>query len=132
MKRHQGWLRASRLFLVERPAENQSQEARPHRLNEGQPIGEVVLKPRPKRGQVDAELRGELMGTLNFTSVMKINVLAKLGQTWLRLHDLTLSQPRAVLTGDHADRRLIGSVLAISREGDLARPSSAKTAKNLR
>jgi hypothetical protein len=67
MKRHQGRLRASRLFLVERPAENQSQEARPHRLNEGQPIGEVVLKPGPKRGQVDAELRGELMGTLDFT-----------------------------------------------------------------
>jgi hypothetical protein len=29
-------------------------------------MGEV-LKPRPKRGQVDAELRGELMGTLDFT-----------------------------------------------------------------
>ena len=30
-------------------------------------IGEVVLKPGPTRGQVDAELRGELMGILDFT-----------------------------------------------------------------
>ncbi len=30
-------------------------------------IGDVVLKPGPKRGQVDAELRGELMGILDFT-----------------------------------------------------------------
>jgi site-specific DNA recombinase len=30
-------------------------------------IGEVILKPGPKRGQVEAELRGELMGILDFT-----------------------------------------------------------------
>jgi site-specific DNA recombinase len=30
-------------------------------------IGDVVLKPGPKRGQVYAELRGELMGILDFT-----------------------------------------------------------------
>jgi hypothetical protein len=45
-------------------------------------IGDVVLKPGPMRGQVEAELRGELMGILDFTgSHQKIDVLAKLGQT---------------------------------------------------
>jgi hypothetical protein len=29
-------------------------------------IGDVVLGPGPKRGQVEAELRGELMGILDF------------------------------------------------------------------
>ena len=30
-------------------------------------IGDVVLRPGPKRGQVEAELRGELMGILELT-----------------------------------------------------------------
>ncbi len=42
------------------------------------PIGEVVLTPGEKRGEVHAELRGELMGILDFVNAEEIQRSSRL------------------------------------------------------
>jgi hypothetical protein len=51
-------------------------------------IGYVVLRPGRTRGQVEAELCGELMASSTSPKTIRINRLAKSGQTRLRALDL--------------------------------------------